>query len=64
MSYDTRCFDLAMVFINDEFPALPNAVKQRVGDSLAQQIQYTIEEELEQRHKELDSRIRNEIKSS
>jgi len=56
VTYDTRCFDLAIVFVNDEFPALPNNVKQRLGDSLAQQIQYTVEEEIEQWHRDFQDK--------
>ena len=52
MTYDAQCFDLAMRFVHDEFPALPDNVKHRLGDSLAQQIQYTIEEEIEQWHRD------------
>lgn len=49
MSYDQRCYDLAAVFLTDEpgFSALPLHTRRQLADEMAQDIQDSVEANLE-----------------
>ena len=48
MTYDSKCFDLAQAFLDDEpgYDDLPKSERDRLADQIAQDIQRAIEDAL------------------